>query len=194
MHAPQAPGLYGLLAEFDNPQSLVNAADAARRQGYKVMEGYSPFPVEGLREALGKPRTILPVIVFCGGLTGCMTAFLLETLTSGGHPREWDAFIPNWFNYRLNIAGRPFFSWQAFVPPMFELTVLFSAFTSLFGMILMNGLPRPHHPLFEVKEFERASSDRFFLCIEADDPLFDIDSTHAFLKSQSPITLSEVPQ
>ena len=160
MHAPQAPGLYGLLAEFDNPQSLVNAADAARRKGYKVMEGYSPFPVEGLREALGKPRTLMPILVFCGGLTGCLTAFLLETLTSGGHPREWDAFIPNWFNYRLNIAGRPFFSWQAFVPPMFELTVLFSAFTSLFGMILLNGLPRPHHPLFEVKEFERASSDR----------------------------------
>ncbi|MFM7110608.1 MAG: DUF3341 domain-containing protein, partial [Planctomycetota bacterium] len=105
-----------------------------------------------------------------------------------------DAFIPNWFNYRLNIAGRPFFSWQAFVPPMFELTVLFSAFTSLFGMILLNGLPRPHHPLFEVKEFERASSDRFFLCIEATDPLFDIDETYEFLKGQSPITLSEVPQ
>ena len=193
MHAPE-PTLFGLLAEFDTPQALVDAANAARVKGFKVMDGYSPFPVEGLREALGKPRTLMPVLIFCGGLTGCFTAFVLQTFTSGGHPTEWDAYVPQWFNYRLNIAGRPFCSWPAFVPAMFELTILFSAFTALFGMLLLNGYPRLHHPLFEVKEFLRASSDRFFLCIEATDPLFDIDETYAFMKHLNPISLSEVPQ
>jgi len=185
----------GLLAEFDNPQALVEAADKARREGFKRMEGYSPFPVEGLREALGQPRTRMPILIFLGGITGTMTGFLLQTLTSGGLPPEWDQWIPfnQWFSYRLNIAGRPFFSWQAFVPPMFEMTILFASFAAVFGMLARNGYPCLHHPLFEVPEFSRASVDRFFLCIEAADRLYDDEKTREFLTKFKPLSISEVP-
>ena len=165
--APAKMASFGLLAEFDNPQALVDAADRARREGFVKMEGYSPFPVEGLREALGQKRTLMPVAIFFGGITGTISGFLLQTLTSGGLPAEWDAWIPfnQWFSYRLNIAGRPFFSWQAFV----------------------------NHPLFEVPEFGRASVDRFFLCIESEDKLYDNEKTREFLKNLKPLTISEVP-
>lgn len=194
--APATKTPYGLLAEFDSPQALVDAADRARREGFVNMEGYSPFPVEGLREALGQKRTLMPVAIFLGGITGTLTGFLLQTLTSGGLPREWDQYIPlnQWFNYRLNIAGRPFFSWQAFVPPMFELTILFAAFTAVFGMLAINGYPRLHHPLFNVPEFGRASVDRFFLCIESADKLYDAEKTREFLQKLKPLTISEVPE
>jgi len=193
--APAKMASFGLLAEFDNPQALVDAADRARREGFVKMEGYSPFPVAGLREALGQKRTLMPVAIFFGGITGTITGFMLQTLTSGGLPAEWDAWIPfnQWFSYRLNIAGRPFFSWQAFVPPMFELTILFAAFTAVFGMLAINGYPRLNHPLFEVPEFGRASVDRFFLCIESEDDLYDKEKTREFLEDLNPLTISEVP-
>lgn len=196
-------GLFGLLAEFDTTQGVLDAATAVRREGFTKAEAYSPFPVEGLWEEIGHKRSWLPVLVFLGGLTGAFCGFCLQTFTAGGHPSTWDSTIDSTvvtlsgnlvsFNYRMNIAGRPFFSWPAFIPPIFECTILFSAFTSLFGMLLLNGYPRPHHPLFNNLKFERASSDRFFICIETTDPLFDREATEKFLHGLKPLSVTEVP-
>lgn len=195
-------GLFGLLAEFETTQAVLDAATAVRQEGFTKVEAYSPFPVEGLWEEIGHKRSWLPVLVFIGGLTGAICGFLLQTLTSGGHPSSWDSTLDNAvgglsanlisFNYRLNIAGRPFFSWPAFIPPIFEMTILFSAFTALFGMLLLNGLPLPHHPLFNNPKFERASNDRFFICIEVNDPLYDREATERFLKGLNPLSVTEV--
>jgi hypothetical protein len=199
----EKPGLFGLLAEFETTQAVFDAANAVRKEGFTKVEAYSPFPVEGLWEAVGHKRTWLPVLVFIGGLTGATCAFFLQTLTAGAHPDSLDPLIDGTvstltgnmlsFNYRMNIAGRPFFSWPAFIPPIFELTILFSAFTALFGMLILNGYPLPHHPLFNNKKFERASSDRFFICIEATDPTFDREATERFLQGLKPLSVTEVP-
>ncbi len=196
-------GLFGLLAEFDTTQGVLDAATACRQEGFTKAEAYSPFPVEGLWEEIGHKRSWLPVLIFCGGLTGATCGFLLQTLTAGGHPSSMDPLLDNVvgglsgnlvsFNYRMNIAGRPFFSWPAFIPPIFEMTILFSAFTALFGMLLLNGYPQPHHPLFNNLKFERASNDRFFICIETTDPLFDRAATEKFLQGLKPLSVTEVP-
>lgn len=187
------PKIFGLLAEFNTPTEIVNAATKARDAGYKRMEAYSPFPVEDLHEAVGFKRTILPVLVFLGGLTGFLTAWSLQTFTSGGAPSFIAPFLPDWFNYPMNIAGRPLNSWPAFIPPEFELTVLFSSFTAVFGMLLLNGYPRLYHPLFNVPGFSAASTDKFFLCIESTDEKFDLQGTRQFLEGLNPQEVSEVP-
>lgn len=192
MEAPK-PKLYGLVAQFNTPTEIVEAAQKARDAGYKKMEAYSPFPVEDLHEAVGFKRTKLPILVFFGGMVGFLTAFSLETFTSGGAPSFLDPFIPDWFKYPMNIGGRPLNSWIAFIPPEFELTVLFSAFTTVFGMLLLNGYPRLYHPLFNVPAFSRASTDKFFLCIESTDDKFDLQGTKQFLEGLNPEELSEVP-
>lgn len=187
------PKIFGLLAEFNTPTEIVGAATKARDAGYKRMEAYSPFPVEDLHEAVGFKRTKLPVLVFLGGLTGFFTAWSLETFTSGGAPSFIAPFLPDWFNYPMNIAGRPLNSWPAFIPPEFELTVLFSAFTAVFGMLLLNGYPRLYHPLFNVPGFSAVSTDKFFLCIESTDEKFDLQGTRQFLEGLNPQEVSEVP-
>src|SRR5436190_6493814 len=163
-HADQSPTLYGLMAEFDNPTDLVRAAEQARLAGYREMDAYSPIPIEELNEALGLRRTRLPRLVFLGGLLGGLGGYSLE---------YWTQAIA----YPLNIGGRPLHSWPQFIPVTFETTVLGAALTAFVGMWALNKLPMPYHPVFNVKAFERASTDRFFLTIEANDPRFDREKT-----------------
>lgn len=164
------PSINGLMAEFDNPTSLVNATSRAYREGYRRMDAFTPFPVDGLSEALGLQRTRVPLIVLLGGIAGCIGGFFLQYYIS----------VIYW---PLIVGGRPFNSWPAFIPVTFELTVLCAALAAFFGMLALNGLPRPHHPVFNVPRFELASRDRFFLCIETTDPKFNLAETRSFLES-----------
>jgi hypothetical protein len=161
--------LYGLMAEFDDPNVLVAAARSARKAGYRRMDGYSPFAIEELAEALGVHHTLVPLLVLIGGIVGAMAGFGLA---------YWVSVIA----YPINVGGRPFNSWPAFIVPTFETTVLFAAATAVFGMLALNGLPKVYHPVFNVPRFALASRDRFFLCIEARDPKFDLHATRQFLE------------
>ncbi len=156
--------LYGVMAEFDTPEELLRASEKVRDAGYKHMDAYAPFPVEGLSEALGLKRNLVSLITFCGGLAGGLGGFGFE-------------YWVNVISYPMNIAGRPLNSWPAFIPVTFELTVLGASLSAVIGMIALNGLPRPHHPVFNVPRFLRASTDKFFICIEARDPKFDLADT-----------------
>ena len=171
--------LYGLMAEFDSPTALVRAARRAREAGYRKLDAYSPIPIEELHGALGLPQTKLGWLVLGGGLTGLAAGYGLQYITST-------------MVYPLNIGGRPVHSWPSFIVPTFETVILFSALTAVFGMILLNGLPMPYHPVFNVKRFVMASRDRFFLCIEAADPQFDRAETRRFLESLEPREVSDV--
>ncbi len=171
--------LYGVMAEFDSPTALVRGANRAREAGYLKMDAYSPFPIEELREALGFPQTKLPMIVAGGALLGALAGWGLQV---------WVSSIA----YPLNVGGRPLISWPSFVPPMFETAVLFAAFAAVGGMLALNGLPMPYHPVFNVPRFVMASRDRFFLCIEARDPRFDRAATRTFLESLEPREVSDV--
>jgi hypothetical protein len=173
------PTLYGLMAEFENPTELVAAAHAARRAGYKRMDAYSPIPIEELHEAIGFHHTKLPLIVLIGGIVGGLAGYGLQ---------YWASAI----EYPLNIGGRPFNSWPAFVPITFELTILGAALSAVFGMLALNGLPMPYHPVFNAPRFALASRNRFFLCIESRDPKFDRDETQRFLERLDPRGVSEV--
>jgi hypothetical protein len=174
------PPVYGLLAEFAGPQELLNAAAAAFAAGYRRMDAFSPFPIEGLSEALGMRRTRLPLVVFLGGLVGAV----------GGYVMQWYAAT---VAYPLNVGGRPLNSWPAFIPVTFEMTVLVAALTAVLGMLAMNGLPRPYHPVFHIDRFAHASRDAFFLLIEARDPQFDRQRTREFLQGLNPREIVEVP-
>ena len=171
--------LYGLLAEFDNPADVLRAAQRAHAQGYRRMDAYTPFPVHGLAEAIGFHRTRLPLIVLIGGIVGGLGGYLLQ---------YWISAI----DYPLNVGGRPWNSWPAFIPVTFELTILGAAISAVLGMLALNGLPMPYHPVFNVPAFELATRNRFFLCIEATDPQFDRAGTQRFLESLQPRGVFEV--
>src|SRR5919198_3616697 len=171
--------IHGLLAEFESPEALIAAARRAFAEGFRRMDAYSPFPVEGLAEALGFHRTGVPLIVLIGGLIGCIGGFYLQ---------YWVAVI----DYPINVGGRPLNSWPSFIPVTFELTILIAALFAFFGVLALNGLPMPYHPVFNVDRFELASRNRFFLCIEATDPKFDSDHTRRFLESFAPYGVYEV--
>jgi hypothetical protein len=173
------PAIYGLLAEYTEPDALVAAARQAYEAGYRKMDAYSPMPVEGLAEAIGFERNRLPLIVLIGGLLGAATAYGMMYYSAVHH-------------YPYNIGGRPFHSAPAFVPITFELTVLFAAFAAVLGMLGLNGLPTPYHPVFNAPGFALASRNRFFLCIEAADPRFDLDQTRQFLEGLGPKSVVEV--
>jgi Protein of unknown function (DUF3341) len=173
------PTLYGLMAEFDNPSELVAAANAARLDGYRRMDAYSPIPIEELHEALGFHHTKLPLIVLIGGILGGLGGYGLQ---------YWSQAIV----YPLNIGGRPFHSWPSFIPVTFETTILGAALAAVFGMLALNGLPMPYHPVFNAPRFALASRNRFFLCIEARDPKFELETTHRFLETLNPRGVSEV--
>jgi hypothetical protein len=162
--------LYGLLAEFEQGGELVAGAHQAYAAGYRLMNGYTPIPVHGLTEALGQKPSRLPLLALAGGILGGITAFSM-------------LYYASVISYPINIGGRPLNSWPAFLPITFELTVLGASFASFFGMLALNGLPHPHHPLFNVPEFKLASRNRFFLCIQARDPQFRLDETRRFLES-----------
>jgi hypothetical protein len=171
--------LHGLMAEFNDPGALVAATAKARAEGYRRMDAYSPFPIEELHEALGAHHTRLPLIVLIGGLCGCIGGYGLQ---------YWVATIA----YPLNIGGKPFHSWPAFIPITFECTILVAALSAVLGMLALNGLPMPYHPVFSVARFALASRNRFFLCIEATDPQFDIEGTRAFLQTLDPQEVTPV--
>ena len=175
------PVIYGLLAEFKDPTDLLQAVRGARAKGYRRMDAYSPFPIEELSEALGMRGTRVPMVMFLGGLVGCVGGFFMQ----------WYA---NVIGYPVNVGGRPLNSWPSFIPITFELTVLVSALAGVFGLLALCGLPMPYHSLFNVARFARASRDRFFLCIEAADPLFDPEQTRQLLASFGPQEVSEVPR
>ena len=171
--------IYGLMAEFDNPTSLVNAARVAREKGYRKLDAYSPFPIEELSEALHLHKNKLPLIVLLGGIVGGTLGYLLQYYVTV-------VYFP------INIAGRPLHSWPAYIIITFEMTILFASLTAVLGLLGLCGLPQPYHPAFNVPRFAMATRDRFFLCIESTDPLFDHDQTAAFLKSLDPKEVSEV--
>ena len=168
-----------MMAEFDSPETLRDGAARAYAQGYRRMDAYSPFPVEGLAEAVGFRRTRLPLLVLLGGILGGAAGFYLQ---------YWVSVI----EYPLVVGGKALNSWPAFIPVTFELTVLAASLTAVLGMLALNGLPKPYHPVFNVEQFALASRDRFFLCIEAADPLFDVERTKEFLASLQPRAINEV--
>ena len=175
-----APRLYGLLAEFVHAEDLVAAAKRAREAGYRRLDAYTPFPMEELAEALHFHDRRLPLVVLCGGIFGCLGGIALQ---------YWVSAIA----YPINVGGRPLLSWPSFIPVIFETTVLCAALAAVLGMLALNGLPRPHHPLFGASRFQLASRDRFFLCIEATDPRFDLAGTRRFLEGLKPDAVTEVP-
>lgn len=162
------PPLYGLVARFDTPGALLDATKKAHAAGYRCMDAYTPLPVEGLAEAMGRKGTVMPLIMLLGGITGGVTAYFTQ----------WYSAV---VDYPFNIGGRPFHSWVSFIPITFEFTVLLSAISGVFGMLFLNGLPRLNHPIFNARGIERASIDSFFLCIESTDPKWDVDGTRRFL-------------
>lgn len=163
-------GTYGLMAEFDDVNSAVAAARKVYQAGYRRINAYSPYPVEELSEAIGFHKNWVPFVVFVGGLVGCLGGFALEYWTAA-------------YAYPINVGGRPFLSMPAYIPIMFECTILFASLSAVIGMFAMNRLPQPYHPVFNVPSFHRATTDRFFVCIKADDPKYDHDGTRAFLAS-----------
>jgi len=175
------PELYGLLAEFHSPEEIVKAAEAVHAAGYRIVDAYTPYPMEDVLDALHLHKTHVPKLALAGGLLG---------LAGGWALQYWASVI----EYPMNIGGRPFNSWPAFIVPTFETTVLGAAFATVFGMLLLNGFPQPYHPVFNVKSFATASRDRFFLCIESRDPKFDGQKTRELLRGLGASEVSEVQE
>jgi hypothetical protein len=178
---PKPATVYGLMAEFDDPNALVAATTRAYREGYRRMDAYSPFPIEELHEALGGGHTRLPLIVLIGGILGCIGGYALQYGTAA-------------VAYPINVGGRPYHSWPAFIPVTFECTILAAALSAVLGMVALNGLPMPYHPVFNVPRFALASRNRFFLCIEARDPKFDVERTRRFLETLEPREVTTVAE
>jgi hypothetical protein len=176
---PRTP-IFGILAEFQTAEEILRATRRAREAGYKAMDAYTPYPVEGLATELGLPRTHIPFVVLMAAIVGATVGFMMQYHTMA-------------VDYPFNVGGRPHNSWPVFIPIAFEVMVLVSGFAALVGMLFLNGLPQPYHPLFNVPRFARASQDRFFLCIEATDPSFDRQGTKDFLTTLHPAEIAEVP-
>ncbi len=179
VEAPPVKELFGLMAEFEDHEQLLAATKKAYAAGYRRMDAYAPFPVEGLAEALGRESSPVPLITLLGGMAGGLGAYFMEWYAMG-------------HLYALNVGGRPLNSWPNFIPVTFELTVLIAAFSAFIAVLVLNRLPEVHHPVFNVPEFRRASIDRFFLCIEARDPGFGRARTREFLLRLEPVKVTEV--
>jgi hypothetical protein len=162
------PNVYGLLVSFETPEAVLKGTRRARQAGYRSMDAYTPYPVEGLSLELGMRRSRIPSVVFIGGIVGAVAGFFMQYYAMA-------------VNYPVNSGGRPLNSWPMFVPIAFEVLILVAALSAFISMVLLNGLPHPNHPIFNVREMARASQDRFLLCIEAIDPLFDLSATTVFL-------------
>lgn len=185
------PEPYGLLAEYDSIDAVMAAAEKVRDAGYKRFDVLAPFPIHGIDEAMGNRMTILPWIVFACGFTGCMTGLFITHYTQGVRfATEW---LPESLKgYEYLISGKPFFSTPAYIPPIFELTILFSAFGAVFGMLLLNKLPLLAHPLLRSGRIRRATQDRFFIEIEARDKKYDEQATAELLRSTGPLSVETV--
>jgi len=173
------PQLYGVMAEFDNPTDLVAAARRTYEAGYRRINGYSPYPIEELSEAIGFHHTRLPLIVLIGGVLGGLGGFFMQ---------YWMAVI----DYPLNVGGKPYNSWPAFIPITFECSILCAALAAVLGMLALNKLPQPYHPVFNAPNFALATRDRFFLVIESKDPKFEHDSVVSFMQGFGPRDVSDV--
>jgi ActD protein len=171
--------IYGTMAEFDSATALFDAARSTRQAGYTKIDAYSPFPIEGLAEEIGAPHDV-PLVVLIGGIIGGLTGYLMQ---------YWMSAV----DYPLNIGGKPPHSWPAFIVITFEMTILFAGISAVFGMLALNGLPMPYHPVFNVPRFALASKDRFFLIVFSSDPKYDAAGTRDFLKGLRPRSISEVP-
>jgi hypothetical protein len=178
-HQEISTARYGLMAEFPSATALVSAARRAREAGYTKVDAYAPYPIEELNEALNLPRNRVPLVVLLGGLAGLAAGYGLE---------YWASVI----EYPLNIGGRPFHSMPAFIVPAYETTILFASIAAVIGMIALNGLPMPYHPVFNVARFAAASTDAFFLTIETADPKFDLEATRRFLDGLHPVGVSDI--
>jgi hypothetical protein len=174
--------VYGVIAEFSDPAALIQATKEVKHAGYSKIDAFTPFPIEEVIEEISHGDTGVPRIVLMLGLIGAASGFILQ-------------YVGNFIDYPIVIGGRPndVTGWPAMIPITFELGILFAAFGAVFGMIALNGLPMPYHPVFNTPRFEYASQDAFFLCIESDDPLFDRGQTAQFLRSLGPLQVSEVP-
>ena len=172
--------IYGMMAEFDTAQHLVDAAHHTHEAGYKKIDAYSPFPIEGLAEATGFTKNRVPLVVLIGGIVGGLTGYLMQ---------YWIATV----SYPVNVGGKPYLSWPSFIVVTFEMTILFAGLSAVFGMLALNGLPMPYHPVFNVPRFSSASKDRFFLIVFSSDPKYDPEQTRRFLESQGGRFISEVP-
>ncbi len=173
-------GTYGLMAEFDDVNNVITAARRVYGAGYRKIDAYSPFPVEELSEAIGFHKNGVALVCLVGGLLGCTGAFTLQ-------------WWINTISYPINIAGRPLNSWPSFIIVTFEMTILFSGLSAVFGMLALNGLPMPYHPVFNVPRFEFASKDRFFIVIFSSDRNYDATRTRQFLEGLNPISVAQVP-
>lgn len=173
-------GLYGVIAEFNDPQSLLDAANAVRDQGYTATDAFSPFPIHGLAEAVGFHKSRLSAIVLTMGILGGLGGFFM-------------CWYANVISYPLNIGGKPLNSWPAWIPITFECAILLAAFGAVFGMLALNGLPMPYHPVFNVRRFDSASRDKFFLVIQARDPKFRLEEARTFLQTLGPREVTDVP-
>ena len=172
--------IYGIMAEFDTPQALIDAGKRTREAGYKKIDAYSPFPIEGLAEEIGFHFNEVPLVVLIGGIIGGLTGYIMQ---------YWMSAV----DYPLNIGGKPPHSWPAFIVITFEMTILFAGVSAVFGMLALNGLPMPYHPVFNVPRFAFASKDRFFLIVFSSDKKFHRAETRQFLESLAPRSVSEVP-
>ena len=179
-NANERPDLYGIMAEFTSPDALLHAVREARDAGFQRMDAYSPFPVEGLADALGFERTWVSPVVLLGGIIGGIGGFALQ---------YWVSVMA----YPINVGGRPLNTWPMFVPVTFETKVLVSGLFAVLGMLALNGLPEPYHPTFHVPRFQFATSDRFFLLIESTDPIFDYKLVREFLQALKPREVNDVP-
>lgn len=173
------PPTYGLMAEFDTPTEVVAAARRVHEEGYRRVDAFSPYPIEALSEAIGVHSTRMPLIVLIGGIIGGLAGYLLQYYTLV-------------IDYPLNVGGKPFHSWPAFIPITFECTVLGAGLAAVFGMLALNGLPEPYHPVFNAPNFALASRDKFFLVVESADPKFDRERTAAFLRTLGPREVTDV--
>jgi hypothetical protein len=172
---------YAIMAQFETPEDLMDAARNAVAAGYRSIETYTPMPVHGLAEVIGVKRSGVAAIVLAGGLAGCIGGYALQ-------------YYMTVVSYAHNVGGRPVHSWPAYIPVTFETTVLCAALAGVFGMLALNKLPMPYHPVFNVPAFSRATQDRFFLCIQSDDPKFQLEETRAFLEKQRPLEVHSVPR
>jgi hypothetical protein len=181
MHATETSDFHGLLAEYGSAQALVDAAERTHAAGFRVVDAYTPFPIEHLSEVIcDHQKSKVPLICLGGGVVGALSGWALVS---------WTSVI----DYPLNIGGKPFYSWPAFIPVIFECTILFAAFSAGIGMLALNRLPEPYHPVFNVEAFRaKASRDGFFLCVEATDPKFDLAATRQFLVSTGAVEVHDV--